>query len=111
MAEPTATPRITAQYLEQFAHQTVRILGKVRQLRGESATIDSGGQINIHLNRDAHLQLNHAAEIIGKVQNDLSVKVMAATDFGPEGNIDFNAYEAVVDATHRYNTIFYTSQE
>lgn len=26
-------------------------------------------------------------EIIGKVQNDLSVKVMASTDMGPEGNI------------------------
>jgi hypothetical protein len=26
-------------------------------------------------------------EIIGKVQNDLSVRVMASTDFGPEGNI------------------------
>ena len=46
-----ATPRISAPYLEQFAHQTVRILGKVTQLRGESATIDASGQINVHLNR------------------------------------------------------------
>lgn len=37
--------------------------------------------------QDAHLQLNHAVEIIGKVQNDLSVRVMASTDFGPEGAI------------------------
>lgn len=107
MAEQT--PRITAQYLEQFSHQTVRILGKVRQLRGEQATIDAGGSISVFLNRvrvtlyclcrvvhglltgkgkqDAHLQLNHAVEIIGKVQNDLSVRVMASTDFGPEGSI------------------------
>jgi len=39
------------------------------------------------LEQDSHLQLNHAVEIIGKVQNDLSVRVMASTDFGPEGNI------------------------
>lgn len=45
------TPRVTAPYLEGFAHKTVRILGKVTQLRGEQATIDAGGQINIHLNR------------------------------------------------------------
>jgi len=111
-----STPRITAPYLEQFSHQTVRILGKVRQLRGEQATIDAGGQINVFLTRvrikiplklsqryrdswrherlthqhhhqDSHLQLNHAVEIIGKVQNDLSVKVMASTDMGPEGNV------------------------
>jgi replication factor A3 len=31
--------------------------------------------------------MNHAVEIIGKVQNDLSVKVMASTDFGPENGI------------------------
>ena len=37
--------------------------------------------------QDSHLQLNHVVEIIGKVQNDLSVRVMASTDFGPEGNI------------------------
>ena len=37
--------------------------------------------------QESHLQLNHAVEIIGKVQNDLSVKVMASTDFGPEGEI------------------------
>jgi hypothetical protein len=32
--------------------------------------------------QDAHLTLNHAAEIIGKIQPDLSVKVLQATDFG-----------------------------
>jgi len=46
-----ATPRITASYLEHFSHQTVRMLGKVKQLRGESATIDAGGSVNIHLTR------------------------------------------------------------
>ncbi|KAK5115842.1 hypothetical protein LTR85_009436 [Meristemomyces frigidus] len=105
-----STPRITAPYLEQFSHATVRILGKVRQLRGEQATIDAGGNIQVHLNRDAHLQLNHAVEVIGKVQNDLSVKVMASTDMGPEGTINFDAVEAVVDATHRYHEIFYNKE-
>jgi replication factor A3 len=46
-----STPRINAQYLEQFSHRTVRIVGKVRQLRGEQATIDASGTINVHLNR------------------------------------------------------------
>lgn len=46
-----STPRITAEYLQQFSHKTVRILGKVTQLRGEMATIDAGGQIQVHLNR------------------------------------------------------------
>lgn len=49
-----STPRVNAQYLQQFSHQTVRILGKVRQLRGEQATIDAGGQIQVYLNRVSH---------------------------------------------------------
>ena len=53
-----ATPRITAPYLEQFSHQTVRILGKVRQLRGEQATIDAGGQIQVFLNRVCAFESN-----------------------------------------------------
>jgi len=46
-----ATPRINAQYLDSFTNQTVRILGKVTSLRGETATLDANGSVNIHLNR------------------------------------------------------------
>ncbi|KAL6721822.1 hypothetical protein ACLMJK_000927 [Lecanora helva] len=77
-----ATPRVNARYLEQFANQTVRILGKVVSLRGETATIDAAGTINVYLNRDAHLNLNNAAEVVGKVQQDLSVRCYQAMDFG-----------------------------
>lgn len=41
--------------------------------------------------QDAHLQLNHAVEIIGKVQQDLSIRVMASTDFGPESGIGWSS--------------------
>lgn len=46
-----ATPRVNAKYLDSFTNQTVRILGKVVSLRGETATIDANGSINLHLNR------------------------------------------------------------
>ena len=46
-----ATPRINARYLDSFTNQTVRILGKVVSLRGETATIDANGTINVLLNR------------------------------------------------------------
>ncbi|KAI9683945.1 MAG: hypothetical protein M1829_004280 [Trizodia sp. TS-e1964] len=99
------TPRVNARYLETFQSQTVRFIGKVTQLRGEQATVDCGGSITILLNRDNHLTLNNAVEIVGKVNADLTVKVLAATDFGP--SIDYAAVEAVVDATHRHKEIFY----
>ncbi|KAL9054443.1 MAG: hypothetical protein Q9162_004165 [Coniocarpon cinnabarinum] len=107
-----ATPRINASYLESFANRNVRLVGKVKELRGDTATLDAGGLVTVILNRklmyerqDCHLQVGRAFEIIGKVTNELSVKVMATTDLGD--NIDYNAAEAVVDATHRYKDIFY----
>ncbi|KAI9840752.1 MAG: hypothetical protein M1837_001326 [Sclerophora amabilis] len=102
-----ATPRLLAPYLENFTHQTVRVLGKVVQLRGDQATIDAGGNITAILNRDSHLVPNNAVEIVGKVNPDLTIKVLVATDFG--SNIDFNAVAAVVDANHRYKEIFYAN--
>ncbi|KAF2733955.1 replication factor A protein 3 [Polyplosphaeria fusca] len=101
------TPRILAPNLSTFQHKLVRMLGKVVQLRGESATIDAGGNVDIILNRDAHLSVGRAVEIIGKVDGDLRVKVQAATDFGPAEKIDWDAVKAVVEATHRHKTIFY----
>ena len=33
-------------------------------------------------NKDAHLSLNNAVELVGKVQPDLSIKAFQSTDFG-----------------------------
>jgi replication factor A3 len=80
--------------------------------------------------QDSHLAVGHAVEIIGKVDQNLHVKVQAATDFGTSvgkshvtilmliskrvgrlmGSADFNAANAVVEATHRHKTIFYDGE-
>jgi replication factor A3 len=82
--------------------------------------------------KDSHLTVGNAIEIVCKVNSDLSVKVLKSTDMGnslgmslpPLGNkmwkerreeyvlmvtrgTDFKAVSAVVDATHRYKEIFY----
>ncbi|OAK95430.1 replication factor A protein 3 [Phaeosphaeriaceae sp. SRC1lsM3a] len=102
------TPRILAPHLSQFQHRIVRMLGKVVQLRGETAIIDAGGQVDVILTRDSHLAVGHAVEVIGKVDGNLNIKVQAVTDFGT--NIDFNAANAVVEATHRHKAIFYDGE-
>lgn len=49
-----ATPRISAPHLERFANRTVRLLGKVTQLRGQDATLDADGSVQLILNRVSH---------------------------------------------------------
>lgn len=50
-----ATPRINASYLEAFANRNVRLVGKVSQLRGETATVDAGGPVTVILNRVSYV--------------------------------------------------------
>jgi replication factor A3 len=51
MAEQLSTPRITAPYLDSFVGRHVLLVGKVTQLRGEQATLDSEGTVTVVLNR------------------------------------------------------------
>jgi replication factor A3 len=51
------TPRILAPNLQSFQHKLVRMLGKVVQLRGETAVIDAGGNVDVILNRVCRIAL------------------------------------------------------
>lgn len=51
MAEQLSTPRITAPYLDNFVGRHVLLMGKVTQLRGDEATVDSDGVVTVSLNR------------------------------------------------------------
>lgn len=80
------------------------VVGRVLQLRGDSALLDSQGNVNLTLNRDSQLVNGNAAQIIGKVNPDLSVKVSVAKDLG--NNLDFDLYQSVVEATQQIKPIF-----
>ncbi|KAJ0354025.1 hypothetical protein KNSL1_001597 [Colletotrichum chrysophilum] len=82
MAETTSTPRITAQYLDNYVGKNVMLVGKVVQLRGDSAVLDADGNVTAILNRDVHLTNGNGAQIVGKVNPDLSIKVLSSRDLG-----------------------------
>lgn len=104
MAEQLSTPRITASYLDSFVGRVVMLVGKVTQLRGDQATLDSDGTVTVLLNRDAHLANGSTVQVIGKVNPDLSIKVLTSKDLGTA--VDFGLYTSVVEATHRHKGIF-----
>jgi len=56
MAEQLSTPRITAAYLDNFVGKVVMLVGKVTQLRGDQATLDSEGTVTVLLNRVSYQQ-------------------------------------------------------
>lgn len=102
--ESVSTPRVSANMLDSYVGQNVIVVGKVMQLRGESALLDANGQVNAILNRESHLMAGNAAQIIGRVNPDLSVKVYNALDLG--NNVDFQVAQSVVEVTHQYKDLF-----
>ncbi len=49
--ESVSTPRISGRLIDSFVGRNVMIVGKVLQLRGDSAIIEAEGQITALLNR------------------------------------------------------------
>lgn len=63
------TPRILPTHLHAFPAKTVRILGTISALRGETATMTCGsnGDVTLALKSDSHLQMGRLVEVVGKV--------------------------------------------
>ncbi|KAI0199396.1 replication factor A protein 3 [Astrocystis sublimbata] len=103
--ESVSTPRITANMLSSYVNQNVIIVGKVLQLRGESALLDANGEVNaIFSNRDTHLMAGNGVQVIGKVNQDLSVKVLSSLDLG--NSVDYQVAQSVVEVTHQHKNLF-----
>jgi hypothetical protein len=72
------TPRILAPHLSSFQHRIVRILGKVVQLRGESAIIDAGGHVDVILNRVHTPSFFHSSGALGSFLRSAAPQKMRA---------------------------------
>ncbi|KAL2019982.1 hypothetical protein VTK56DRAFT_8982 [Thermocarpiscus australiensis] len=102
--EATSTPRVTCAYLNSYVGKNVIVVGKVIQLRGDEALIDADGNITAHLNREAHLSAGNGVQIIGKVNPDLSIKVLSSIDLGP--GVDYSLANTVVEVSHQHRSLF-----
>ncbi|KAJ1329451.1 DNA recombination [Microdochium nivale] len=102
--EPISTPRVSSRQLDTFVGKNVLVVGNVIQLRGEVALLETDGQVTCLLNREAHLTPGNFAQVIGKVNPDLSVKVLSSLDLG--ANVDANSVQSVIDVTHQYPNLF-----
>ncbi|PYH43835.1 putative ssDNA binding protein Ssb3 [Aspergillus saccharolyticus JOP 1030-1] len=118
------TPRILPAHLHAFhpssanSKHTVRILGTVSALRGDTATItcgSAGETVTIILNPDSRLQMGKLVEIIGKVtdldEGGIGIRLRGCTDLGDPADCDYKIYEQVVNATHKLKSIFYDANE
>ncbi|GME89880.1 unnamed protein product [[Candida] boidinii] len=97
------TVRVDATLLQQYTGRTIRIIGKLEDINYQSnkLTINSNGKVILNIN-DSQLDLikngknnNNKSinigtfiEIIGFINNDLTIKVIQFFDFGDNLNED-----------------------
>ncbi|GAB1206494.1 hypothetical protein APSETT445_005183 [Aspergillus pseudonomiae] len=111
------TPRVLPAHLHAFhpsnanphVTNTVRLLGTVTALRGDTATITCGdnGDVTLILKPDSHLQMGKLVEVVGKVTDVEGQGARADGGSWP----DYKIYENVVNATHRFKSLFYEAAE
>ncbi|CAL5870766.1 uncharacterized protein PFLUO_LOCUS5006 [Penicillium psychrofluorescens] len=118
------TPRVLPSHLHAFhpssggrSTHTVRLLGTVSELRGDTATVTCGGNgdVTLILKPDSHLQMGKLVEVVGKVADleggqGLGIRVLGTTDWGNPADCDYKIYERVVESTHRFKSIFYDAE-
>ncbi|KAJ5152269.1 hypothetical protein N7492_010564 [Penicillium capsulatum] len=118
------TPRILPAHLNAFhpssggpRSHTVRILGTVSALRGDTATITCGnnGDVTLILKPDSHLKMGKLIEVVGKVADldggqGVGIRVLGSTEWGDPSECDYKIYEDVVKATHQQKSIFYDAE-
>lgn len=102
--ESISTPRVSGRILGSYVGKNVMVIGKVIQIRGTEALIEADGQISINLTDQEHLTPGNACQVIGKVNTDLSIKVLTSKDLG--SNVDFDVAQSVVEATQQYRDLF-----
>lgn len=141
MSESVSTPRVSSPYLDSYVGRNVMIVGQVSQLRGEIAVLNSDGNVTVNLNRvstqidakssgqtlttlqEAHLTNGNGAQVIGKVNPDLTIKALSSTDLGPDVGMfcvvnptdrppltavfaDYSLVKSVVEATQHHRSLF-----
>ncbi|RMD45118.1 hypothetical protein DV735_g63, partial [Chaetothyriales sp. CBS 134920] len=126
MSASVATPRVLPAHLHAFAPSarpttsTVRLLGIITTVDRDQATLTCGADsVTVILNRDSHISVNSMYEVVGKVIDlaggqGLGVRVLSTTEWprNDRGELpDQKLFEAVVDVTHRYKSIFYEGGE
>ncbi|KAK7206117.1 replication factor A protein 3 [Myxozyma melibiosi] len=98
-------PRVNAQYLKPFVDRVVRLVGRVTQVSGESAVLDSAGSVTVFGTRDIVFNEGEIFEVTGRVNADLSIKALDGVNHGTQGNLD--NVNAMVDIVQKNKSFYY----
>ncbi|ODQ64503.1 replication factor A protein 3 [Nadsonia fulvescens var. elongata DSM 6958] len=109
MSDSAVTPRINRPLLESFTGKSVRVIGLVKSGRNSqdlAVISDASGDMEIDLMViKSDVVVGRYYEFIAKVQDNLTLRILDAIDFGD--NIDLNVVDSLVSISAKHKTLFY----
>ncbi|KAF9408103.1 hypothetical protein BGZ94_002448 [Podila epigama] len=104
MSLPT-TPRVNSSMLGNYIGQPIRFVGKIVEQNGTTAVMSASdkGQVQIHMNAGTQY-LSQYVEVIGNVNQDLSITELTASSFGDD--FDMETYNELVKKMQQFPTVF-----
>ncbi|GAA5811209.1 hypothetical protein MFLAVUS_004640 [Mucor flavus] len=99
------TPRINSGLREKYVGKTVRIIGKIVSLSGNTAVLNSTdhGQVLVHLNGESQWGTDYV-EVIGQVEPDFTLREFKTSNLG--NDFDLELADKVVEFSQRCSEIF-----
>merc|ERR1711974_136370 len=85
------TPRVNQQLLGQYVGRSVRLVGKVLNMDHQNMVLESSDHAQVKVNFPAQItgvEGSTFVEVIGKVNQDLSVRGTVALPFGDNFDLD-----------------------
>mmetsp|Transcript_38689 Transcript_38689/g.61310 ORF Transcript_38689/g.61310 Transcript_38689/m.61310 type:complete len:111 (-) Transcript_38689:106-438(-) len=104
-----ATPRINGAMFPTYVNQgTVRVVGQVNSVNGEQVQLNcsDGVVVNALIRGEVDLPINSVIEVTGKITEQQVLEDQGTVTFYSTG-FDFPNYDAVVQLTHKYRSLFY----
>jgi len=99
-----STPRVNKALLPNYLGRTVRLVGKVDGIDSASGicvlNTSDRASVNVVVNPMSHYD-SQFVEVLGKVNNDLSISDMSVTNLGT--NFDLDIYEQFLQITHQFH--------
>lgn len=89
--------RIDGTLLKANENQVVRVIGKLEQYEGEYGTLTSNGDVKLNFgtwNAELDIKVNNFYEIIGRVNDNLTISVYSVIDINDGFNLE-NYYQLV----------------
>eukprot|EP01006_Ploeotia_vitrea_P067473 TRINITY_DN97378_c0_g1_i1.p2 TRINITY_DN97378_c0_g1~~TRINITY_DN97378_c0_g1_i1.p2 ORF type:complete len:125 (+),score=48.02 TRINITY_DN97378_c0_g1_i1:49-375(+) len=98
-------PRVNAELLQRYVGSTVRLVGQVKAVEEKTAVVEAsdGRDVTVRVSDPQHFVQQQFVEVVGHVEQDLSVRQDMAASFGASFDMaNYNQALKLMNGKYQY---------